>query len=93
MVRLYDGRLGLLLERSDGDGAAPRLLGAGRVGAHFFCAVFEVGCGPRAPSDVRVGAAGVRAALTRRVGFNGPVHSPKFGAWESSRRLVPDQRS
>ena len=36
MVRFYDGRPGLLLERSDGDGAAPRLLGAGRVGAHFF---------------------------------------------------------
>ena len=36
MVRFYDGRLGLLLERSDGDGAAPRLLGAGRVGAHLW---------------------------------------------------------
>ena len=39
MVRFYDGRLALLLEPSDGDGAAARLLGAGRVGAHFFWAV------------------------------------------------------
>ena len=45
MVRFYDGRLGLLLERSDGDGAAPRLLGAGGVGAHFFCGVSGAAAG------------------------------------------------
>ena len=65
MVRFYDGRLGLLLERSDGDGAAPRLLGAGRVGAHFFWAV--------SPSDVRVGgAAGCGRLRTRPEAFLSP---------------------
>ena len=56
MVRLYDGRPGLLLERPDGDGAAPRLLGAARVGAHLWRARSDGGQG---------GAAGAWAAATR----------------------------
>ena len=74
MVRFYDGRLGLLLERPDGDGAAPRLLRAGRVGAHFFLAVFEAGCGPRAVSYVREGCAAGAGSLRRARGaFLSPV--------------------
>ena len=59
MVRFYDGRLGLLLERPDGDGAAARLLRAGRVGAHFFLAVSELAAvSALVPADAWGGAAG-----------------------------------